>query len=94
MDNQQVFAQAFLEELQKEAGIRSNIMSAFLGAGALTGVGNWAYKGHTGETNPPRPPTAITASAEPGKRPPPGNRPPLLLRAPGTSGAPRPSGVR
>lgn len=88
MDNQQVFAQAFLEELQKEAGIRSNIMSGILGAGALLGVGNWARQGHQGVTNPPKPPTAITASAEAGKRP------PLLLRAPGTSGAPRPFGVR
>ncbi len=88
MDNQQVFAQAFLEELQKEAGIRSNIMSGILGAGVLFGVGNWAHKGHKGVTNPPKPPTSITASAEAGKRP------PLYLRAPGTSGAPRRFGVR
>jgi len=74
-----------ITELQKEAGWRSNLLSLALGTTALTGAGHWAHQGHKGVTNPP---TAITARAEAG------NRPPLLLRAPSTPGAPRPFRVR
>lgn len=83
MSNQQLFAQAFIEELQKEAGIRSNILSGILSAGALLGAADWARKGHSGVTNPQKP--VITAVA-----PKVTNKVPLLLRRPGTPGAPMP----
>lgn len=83
MTSRQIFAQAFLEELQKEAGIRSNVLSGILGAAALLGVGDWARQGHRGVTNPPK--SEIIAEAP--KR---NSNTPLLLRRPGTPGAPIP----
>jgi len=86
------FQEAFFDELEKiaerrslnkEAGVRSNLLSALLGLGALAGTANIAREGfkHPGPSGVANIATTLARSKD---------SPPLLLRRPGTPGAPKP----
>jgi hypothetical protein len=86
------FQEAFFDELEKiaerrslnkEAGARSNLLSALLGLGALAGTANIAREGfkHPGPSGVANIATTLAGSKD---------SPPLLLRRPGTPGAPKP----